>query len=151
MIPLLAKAAMNKNTQKIMLLGGGLLIVGVGYFIFRRSIRKNQEEKEKQSYLMSVGTNTKSGRAASYAVLLRDAMKGLGTDEKSIYKSLEAMKNEGITFSEVSKAYKGIFQRDLYIDMSKELNAKDMAKANSIIQIKGLTGALNGAALANLV
>ena len=78
------------------------------------------------------GYKSLSDRAQQYAVALRNAMKGFGTDEESIMSIFSRLNNRD-NISEVALVYKNKYERDLLIDLLNELTDKEKAELMTII------------------
>lgn len=73
-----------------------------------------------------------STKAQEYAVALRNAMKGFGTDEESIMSIFSRLDNRD-NISEVALVYKNKYERDLLTDLLNELTDKEKAELMTII------------------
>jgi len=84
--------------------------------------------KDKIGQFKALGSNT----AIVYAQNLRDAMKGLGTDEEAIYATFGKLYNK-CNVAEVALYYVSQYNCDLQVDLLNELSDKEKTKLMNII------------------
>lgn len=70
--------------------------------------------------------------ANTYAERLHKAIKGFGTDEESVYSIFSTLPNKN-SISQISEAYYLKYNKDLLSDINNDLNTKEKAKLQSII------------------
>lgn len=78
------------------------------------------------------GYKSLSAKAQDYAIALRNAMKGFGTDEENIF-SLFSRLDSKDNISEIALVYKNKYKRDLLTDLLNELTDKEKAELMIII------------------
>lgn len=117
----------------------GIGLAGGGFFIARkivRDIRAADAEKD-------IGTGTPEGIAGGYATILKIAMGSWGwdwassfdgTDEEAIFQAAKELHSKGLTFGDVSKQYRKLYNGSLLNDLRKELSVSDFAKFNSLLE-----------------
>lgn len=126
---------------------GFFAIIAIGAFWL---IKKLVNTLQKNGYLKAFGTDTAKGRSVEFAQRLYSAMIsgpewfndwfGDGTNYKQIYAiAHEINKDTEISLNDVSTAYKRLYNRDLAIDLNKELNSTEFAEFSRIVN-QGLKG-----------
>jgi hypothetical protein len=73
-----------------------------------------------------------SGKAQDYAVMIRKALKGFGTDEESIFSVFGRLDSKD-NITEIATVYKNKFDRDMLADILNDLNDKEKARLMTII------------------
>lgn len=71
--------------------------------------------------------------------LLRAAMKGIGTDEAAIFRTLEGKDKEQLV--EIQEDYQNFYDRELPRDLKKELSGGDLLKAEALLEKGYISGA----------
>lgn len=134
MIPFVGSAlAKSDGIKKAALIIGGVTILGVGYFVISKRLKKQKVEQNYQAMEKQIGVNTPDGKAAGYATALFSAMDGWGTNEKIIWETLKKMKANGILFATVANAYRMLYNEDLLKRIQKELSAKEYVQFQEVI------------------
>lgn len=147
MLPFMAAGmAANTNWGKVAKWGGVILVVTVAFFVIRKQVKNFQEKKHTQS------TNSVTGEAGMANILAdraRTAMKGWGTNEKTLYDMANLIARGETTFEKVANAYYAKFGRNLADDIRSELNSRDLKKFYGIMgkPVEGLQGLGNAAFL----
>lgn len=124
------------------LLRGGffLAVLGGTYFIVRKVILEIRRRK----LLDQAGTNTADGLAIGYAnrcyaAMFRGATEwysdwvGDGTDEDAIFQVAREMRANGINLALVSDKYRTLYDRPLLQDLTRELDAGDLATFQNLL------------------
>jgi hypothetical protein len=136
---------MKKGT-KIALIIGGVLVLGVGgFFVYKRFFKKSKgtknvdyaskiKEAEKPKNEPKPFTQT---QAKSYAYKLYKSMKGVGTDEDLLFKTLKSIpKTRGnevyMVMGSFNKHYGNGDTLDEWFD--DDLSGSDLSKAKSYFQ-----------------
>lgn len=126
---------------------GFFAIIALGaYWLIKKLVNTLQ----KNSYLNSFGTNSAKGRSVQYAQRMYSAMIsgpewwndvfGDGTNYQQIYAiAHEINKDPDIDLNAVSDAYKRLYNRDLAIDLNKELSSSEFSQFSKIVN-QGLKG-----------
>ncbi len=123
----------NPKARKAAIIGGAVLTIGVGLFIFQRRLKNAQEEVNRSEALKQFGVNTKEGKAIGYATNLYQATKGWGTKEKLIFNTISQAKADDISFVDLASAFNKLYAKDLLKVMQKELNSKEFVKLQAVI------------------
>ena len=140
MVPLLAAGVVSKiNVSKTLKWSGIIIVVAIVFFFVRKKI-KNWSEKKENTYTNVITGN--AGMANILADRARTAMKGWGTNEKTLYDIAKIIAGGQVSFEDVAKAFYRKFQRNLADDIRSELNSKDLAKFYNYMgkPISGLYG-----------
>lgn len=148
MLPaLLATKVAKSNALAAASSFGFFSVILIGTFLLiRRLIRGFR----KDGYMNSFGTNTAKGRSVQYATQLHQAMMstpgwfnsvfGDGTDEQRIFTTAaEIQKDREVQLLDVQQAYKTMYNRDLIMDLTDELDSADFEKFRRILNT-GLQG-----------
>lgn len=139
MIPLLAAGAMGNSLPKILKWGGIIIIVAIVFFFVRKKVKGWIEKNENTSTNIVTGNN---GMANVLADRARTAMKGWGTNEKTLYEMANVIASGQTTFEKVASAYYQKFERSLADDIRSELNSKELKKFYNILglPVAGVNG-----------
>lgn len=142
----------TENITKGLYLIGGLIMLFIVYKVMTglgliKTGQKKREDYKKETSLSDLRTMeqfnpsykdtnvfTKVGLNFSNdaAEKLHKAIRGIGTDEESIYTTFATFKNKG-TISEVASQYLLKFKRDLRTDILNELTKKEVPILMDII------------------
>lgn len=130
------------------LMRGGFFIAVLGgaYLLLKNiilTIRRNND-------LSKVGTNTPEGHAIGFASRCYAAIipsghpwlndtTGDGTSLEELYQVAREMHSTNIGFAQVSAKYKSLYSRDLFADLSGDLNNEELNKFNGLLST-GLGG-----------
>ena len=147
MLPILAASGALDGVIKILVRAGILAITAIGsFFLIKKVVKKAKYTNE----IKRVGDDSRLGKANAFARSLYSAffpmgeimsdIFGDGTDEDLIFEIAADMYRNRINFSDVSNAYKSLYNRKLLQDLQGELDPRQYAKFNDIIQ----GGKLNG-------
>lgn len=142
-----SKAVAKSNLVAHAMRFGIFAVLAIGSFLL---IRKIVRRFQKNRYMSEFGKNNKSGRAVQYASQFYQAMIsghewfndwfGDGTDEKLIYSTAQEIhQDKDVSLPDVSQAYKRLYNRDLLIDLQKELDATQYKKFSEVMN-SGLSG-----------
>lgn len=147
MLPVtISKGIASSNIVSYLLKGGFFLAVATGtYLILRSVIRKIR----RNSITNNFGADTPQARAAQYAANFYTAifpsglewlsdMFGDGTDTALVFSTAQQVHADN-NMSEVVKAYRKLYNRDLIIDLQKDLGSSQFAKFNKLVN-EGLSG-----------
>ncbi len=121
-----------------------IALAGGGYLIARKAIRN----AKRQGAVKSFGKSNIKGLVTQYANGFKKAFENdnflhAGTDEDAIYQIASEMKRFNISFADVAKAYKALFNTDLFKKLNKELDTQEMRTFNNILQ-GSVVGGLDG-------
>ncbi|MEN7547824.1 hypothetical protein AAG747_07885 [Rapidithrix thailandica] len=123
------------------LLGAG--VVFVGYQVVRKVQKREQEKKFDRAY----GSDTTLGRAAVYASRYYSAMWendffGWSEDEEELFGTTRDMAQAGVSFGEVTEAYRMRYGKDLLKNIQSALSPSEFGKFRQL-----LAGDLSGLVL----
>lgn len=126
MIPLLAAAGSGKFLKNAGLIIGGVAVIGVGWYM----LKKYNKEKDYQATERKLGDGSKTGVAVQLASRLYTAMKGWGTNENEMFQVAKEIRannpKNGLTFGDVSSAFRKLYNDDLLKWINKELNSEEL-------------------------
>lgn len=136
----ITKGIASSNIMSYLLKGGFFIAMATATFLLLRSVIRRVR---RNSITNKFGSDTAQGRAAQYAAnfyqgifpsgieWLSDFV-GDGTDTNIIFGTAqEVYANSSMT--EVVKAYRRLYNRDLIIDLQKDLSSTEFAKFNRIV------------------
>ncbi|RDC65069.1 hypothetical protein [Adhaeribacter pallidiroseus] len=114
-------------------------VAGAAYLLLKKflvGVKKN-------AVIADMGQSTIHGLAAAYATQFFNAMIrsagwisdwfGDGTNTDVIYATASEMHRHKVSFADVNKAYKGLYQRDLLEHLQSELDSEEMIKFNTLL------------------
>ncbi len=126
MIPILAAATKGNLIRNTALVIGGATVLGIGWYMWK----KHNREKEYQAAERKLGDGSKEGIAVQLASRLYTAMKGWGTNEAAMFDVAKLINangpKNGLTFGDVSSAFKRLYNKNLLAWINKELNSEEL-------------------------
>jgi len=126
MVPLIAAATNGKFVKNAALIIGGVAVLGVGWYM----LKKYNKEKVYQATERKLGDGSKEGIAVQLASRIYTAMKGWGTNEKAMFDVAKLIRannpKNGLTFGDVSAAFRKLYNDDLLKWINKELNSEEL-------------------------
>jgi hypothetical protein len=141
-----ATLTQSKSLLTLLKYGIFVLIAGVSYLIIKRIYNRARQVNE----LNKFNTSTSAGRSVQYATLFYNAIIrtnewmndwfGDGTDLKTIYETAATIyQDREVNFQDVARSYRNLYNRDLLIDLQKDLSSSEYAKFNEILK-QGIPG-----------
>lgn len=116
------------------ILGTGV-VAGAGYFLYKKggSIIDNINQRNLDNQIDSK-KDPKLSLAAEFAQRLFVAMDGAGTDEDEMYLVAQEMKNNGVSFTLVSSAFRKLTGDSLTEWLNDDLTSSEIAKFYSYLR-----------------
>lgn len=142
----ISKGLASSNIMSYLLKGGFFIAIAGATFLLLRSVIRRIR---RNSITNNFGADTPQARAAQYAANFYTAifpsglewlsdMFGDGTDTALVFSTAQQVYADS-NMSEVVKAYRKLYNRDLIIDLQKDLGSSEFAKFNKIMN-EGLAG-----------
>ena len=121
---------------------GGVLfvLVVVGGYLWYTFVYKKAKA---DATINNTDPATPEGKAKIYAQKFDSAIHYYGDDESLIYSTAMSMKNDNVTFKQVSDAYQAMYNRNLSTYLSSNLNTADYNKFLAIIGTVSTLTAVN--------
>lgn len=121
------------RTTKVLIYSAlGLIAAVGGYFFIVRPLQKRAKNVAVNNY----DTSTNTGLANTLADQMYLAMKGIGTDEDSLYKAAETIHNNNVTFAQVANAFYNKYGKNLSDWIVSELSSSEYQKFQAILDGK---------------